>query len=46
MSSNGKAYGAANTRAAHQEKEVADPKEAQQNLVGWIEGLKALTEAG
>jgi hypothetical protein len=53
MSSNGKAHGPAiriydfrNTRVAHQEKEVTDPKEAQQNLVGWINGLKALTEAG
>lgn len=34
-----------NTRVAHQEKEVTDPKEAQQNLGGWINGLKALTEA-
>jgi type III restriction enzyme len=34
-----------NTRVAHQEKETNDPKEAQQHLVGWIKGLKALTEA-
>jgi type III restriction enzyme len=34
-----------NTRVAHQEKDITDPKEAQQNLVGWITGLKALTEA-
>jgi hypothetical protein len=34
-----------NTRVAHQEKEVIDPKEAQQHLTGWINGLKALTEA-
>src|ERR1700757_552155 len=34
------------TRAwAHQEKDITDPKEAQQNLVGWITGLKVLTEA-
>ena len=35
-----------NTRVAHQEKEITDPKEAQQHLVGWIKGLKALTQAG
>jgi type III restriction enzyme len=38
-------YDFRNTRVAHQEKEITDPKEAQQNLVGWINGLKALTEA-
>ncbi len=38
-------YDFRNTRVAHQEKEVTDPKEAQQHLVGWIKGLKALTEA-
>ena len=31
-----------NTRVAHQEKEITDPKEAQQNLVAWIDGLGAL----
>jgi type III restriction enzyme len=35
-----------NTRVAHQEKEVTDPTEAQQHLVVWIKGLKALTLAG
>jgi len=39
-------YDFRNTRVAHQEKEITDPKEAQHNLVGWINGLKALTEAG
>ena len=39
-------YDFRNTRVAHQEKEITDPKEAQQHLVGWIKGLKALTEAG
>jgi type III restriction enzyme len=39
-------YDFRNTRVAHQEKETNDPKEAQQHLVGWIKGLKALTEAG
>jgi type III restriction enzyme len=38
-------YDFRNTRVAHQEKDITDPKEAQQNLVGWITGLKALTEA-
>jgi type III restriction enzyme len=38
-------YDFRNTRVAHQEKEVADPKEAHQHLVAWIKGLKALTEA-
>lgn len=38
-------YDFRNTRVAHQEKEVTDPKEAQQHLVGWIKGLKALSEA-
>jgi type III restriction enzyme len=38
-------YDFRNTRVAHQEKEVTDPKEAKQHLVGWIKGLKALTEA-
>ncbi len=35
-----------NTRVAHQEKEISDPEEAEQNLIGWIKGLKGLTEAG
>lgn len=35
-----------NTRVAHQEKEVTDPTEAQQHLVLWIKGLKALTLTG
>ncbi len=35
-----------NTRVAHQEKDITDPKEAQQHLVGWVKGLKMLTEAG
>lgn len=39
-------YDFRNTRIAHQEKEITDPKEAHQHLVGWIKGLKALTEAG
>jgi type III restriction enzyme len=39
-------YDFRNTRVAHQEKEVTDAKEAQQHLVGWIKGLKTLTEAG
>jgi type III restriction enzyme len=39
-------YDFRNTCVAHQEKEITDPKEAQQHLVGWIKGLKALTEAG
>lgn len=39
-------YDFRNTRVAHQEKEIVDPKEAQLHLVGWIKGLKALTEAG
>jgi type III restriction enzyme len=34
-----------NTRVAHQEKDITDPREAQQHLVGWIRGLNALTEA-
>jgi hypothetical protein len=34
-----------NTRVAHQERDITDPKEAQQNLIGWITGLKALTDA-
>ena len=38
-------YDFRNTRVAHQEKEITDPKEAEQNLIGWIKGLKALTEA-
>jgi type III restriction enzyme len=38
-------YDFRNTRVAHQEKDITDPKEAQQNLVGWITGSKALTEA-
>jgi len=38
-------YDFRNTCVAHQEKEITDPKEAQQHLVGWIKGLKALTEA-
>jgi type III restriction enzyme len=39
-------YDFRNTSVAHQEKEVTDPKEAQQHLVGWIRGLKALVDAG
>ena len=39
-------YDFRNTRVAHQEKEISDPKEAQQHLVGWIKGLKTLAEAG
>jgi type III restriction enzyme len=38
-------YDFRNTRVAHQEKDITDPKEAQQNLVGWIKGLTALAEA-
>jgi len=38
-------YDFRNTRVAHQEKDITDPKEAQQNLVGWINGLTALAEA-
>ena len=38
-------YDFRNTRVAHQEREVTDPKEAESNLAGWIKGLKALTEA-
>ena len=38
-------YDFRNTRVAHQEKEIIDPKEAQQNLILWIAGLKALTQA-
>lgn len=38
-------YDFRNTRVAHQERECTDHKEAQQHLVGWIKGLKALTEA-
>jgi hypothetical protein len=29
-------YDFRNTRVAHQEKEITDPKEAQQHLIGWI----------
>lgn len=39
-------YDFRNTRVAHQEKEVTDPKEAQRHLVEWISGLKALTQEG
>jgi len=38
-------YDFRNTRIAHQEKEITDPKEAEHNLAGWIKGLKALSEA-
>jgi type III restriction enzyme len=38
-------YDFRNTRVAHQEKEITDPKEAERNLIGWIQGLRALTEA-
>jgi type III restriction enzyme len=38
-------YDLRNTRVAHQEKEVTDPKEAERHLIGWINGLKALAEA-
>jgi type III restriction enzyme len=34
-----------NTRVAHQEKEITDPKEAEQHLIGWINGVRSLTEA-
>jgi hypothetical protein len=34
-----------NTRVTHQEKEIADPKETEQHLLGWVKRLKALTEA-
>lgn len=34
-----------NTFVAHHEKEITNSKEAQLHLVGWITGLKALTEA-
>jgi len=39
-------YDFRNTRVAHREKEITDAKAALQHLVGWIKGLKALTEAG
>jgi hypothetical protein len=39
-------YDFRNTRVAHQEKEITNPKEAEQNLIGWIKGLRALTETG
>jgi type III restriction enzyme len=38
-------YDFRNTRIAHQEKEITDPKEAERHLIGWINGLKALAEA-
>jgi type III restriction enzyme len=38
-------YDFRNTRVAHQEKEITDAKEAERNLIGWIKGLEALTEA-
>jgi type III restriction enzyme len=38
-------YDFRNTRVAHQEKEVTDPKEAERHLVEWINGLKSLAEA-
>jgi hypothetical protein len=38
-------YDFRNTRVAHQERECTDHKEEQQHLVGWIKGLRALTEA-
>jgi type III restriction enzyme len=37
-------YDFRNTRIAHQEKEITDPKEARRNLIVWIEGLKAISE--
>ena len=46
MSSNGKAYGPANSHPlSYQEKEISDPNEGQQHLACWIKRLKALTEA-
>jgi type III restriction enzyme len=38
-------YDFRNTRVAHQEKEITDPKEAQRHLIGWIKGLQVLSEA-
>jgi hypothetical protein len=38
-------YDFRNTRVAHQERDITDHKEAEGHLVGWIKGLKALTEA-
>jgi hypothetical protein len=38
-------YDFRNTRVAHQETDITDPKEALQNLVGWINGLRVLAEA-
>ena len=40
-----KIYDFRNTRVAHQEKEINDPKEAERNLIGWISGLRSLIEA-
>jgi type III restriction enzyme len=40
-----KIYDFRNTRIAHVEKEISDPKEAERNLIGWIGGLKSLIEA-
>lgn len=39
-------YDFRNTRVAHQEKEVTNPEDARQHLVGWINGLKTLVEGG
>jgi type III restriction enzyme len=39
-------YNFRNTRVAHQEKEVTNAEEARTNLVCWINGLKALVDAG
>jgi hypothetical protein len=48
MSSNGKAYGPAKPHPLSQLRTELDwdLKEAQQHLVGWINEVKALTEAG
>jgi len=40
-----KIYDFRNTRVAHQEKDIADSKEAERNLIGWIGGLKKLIDA-
>ena len=34
-----------NTYVAHQEQELTDRKKAEQELIAWIQGLRALTEA-
>ena len=38
-------YDFRNTRVAHQEKDIMDPKEAERHLIGWIQGLKILMDA-